>query len=219
MTTSRPRSGRILPGSALLFASVAWQPVPAIAALFAGQRQVRHPENAIGMQPGQPSRTALGAARLRAAHQVLDDASILADPLAAAHSRRRHRGVARRTRGRTRPGRGCAGSSRSAAASPKTRWRRGRRRRDTARGARRRARYAGLPHAARDRLAHLRGRSSRDAGVEARDAGRGGDRRAGDAELRPDRFRARDPGRRARRGRFRCRASAASSAGLASCPI
>lgn len=34
------------------------------------------------MQTGQPSRTALGAARLRAAHQVLDDASILADPLA-----------------------------------------------------------------------------------------------------------------------------------------
>jgi methyltransferase (TIGR00027 family) len=36
-----------------------------------------------GMQPGQPSLTALGAARLRAAHQVLDGASILADPLAA----------------------------------------------------------------------------------------------------------------------------------------
>jgi len=35
------------------------------------------------MQPGQPSRTALSAARLRAAHQVLDNASILADPLAA----------------------------------------------------------------------------------------------------------------------------------------
>src|ERR1700694_4352171 len=35
------------------------------------------------MQPGQPSQTALGAARLRAAHQVLDDASILVDPLAA----------------------------------------------------------------------------------------------------------------------------------------
>ncbi len=35
------------------------------------------------MQPGQPSLTALGAARLRAAHQVLDNASILADPLAA----------------------------------------------------------------------------------------------------------------------------------------
>jgi methyltransferase (TIGR00027 family) len=35
------------------------------------------------MQPGQPSQTALGAARLRAAHQVLDGASILADPLAA----------------------------------------------------------------------------------------------------------------------------------------
>ena len=34
------------------------------------------------MQPGQPSLTALGAARLRAAHQVLDGASILADPLA-----------------------------------------------------------------------------------------------------------------------------------------
>jgi methyltransferase (TIGR00027 family) len=34
------------------------------------------------MQPGQPSRTALSAARLRAAHQVLDNASILADPLA-----------------------------------------------------------------------------------------------------------------------------------------
>jgi|SRR4051794_15321986 len=34
------------------------------------------------MQTGQPSRTALGAARLRAAHQVLDRASILADPLA-----------------------------------------------------------------------------------------------------------------------------------------
>ena len=34
------------------------------------------------MLTGQPSRTALGAARLRAAHQVLDDASILADPLA-----------------------------------------------------------------------------------------------------------------------------------------
>jgi hypothetical protein len=30
------------------------------------------------MQPGQPSLTALGAARLRAAHQVLDGASILA---------------------------------------------------------------------------------------------------------------------------------------------
>jgi methyltransferase (TIGR00027 family) len=35
------------------------------------------------MQPGRPSLTALGAARLRAAHQVLDGASILADPLAA----------------------------------------------------------------------------------------------------------------------------------------
>ena len=35
------------------------------------------------MQPGQPSLTALGAARLRAAHQVLDNASILVDPLAA----------------------------------------------------------------------------------------------------------------------------------------
>jgi methyltransferase (TIGR00027 family) len=34
------------------------------------------------MQPGQPSLTALSAARLRAAHQVLDNASILADPLA-----------------------------------------------------------------------------------------------------------------------------------------
>jgi methyltransferase (TIGR00027 family) len=34
------------------------------------------------MQPGQPSLTALGAARLRAAHQVLDGASILDDPLA-----------------------------------------------------------------------------------------------------------------------------------------
>ena len=34
------------------------------------------------MQPGQPSLTALGAARLCAAHQVLDGASILADPLA-----------------------------------------------------------------------------------------------------------------------------------------
>src|SRR5260221_191394 len=34
------------------------------------------------MQPGQPSLTALGAARLRAAHQVLDNASILVDPLA-----------------------------------------------------------------------------------------------------------------------------------------
>jgi methyltransferase (TIGR00027 family) len=34
------------------------------------------------MQPGQPSLTALGAARLRAAHQVLDGASILVDPLA-----------------------------------------------------------------------------------------------------------------------------------------
>jgi methyltransferase (TIGR00027 family) len=34
------------------------------------------------MQPGRPSLTALGAARLRAAHQVLDQASILADPLA-----------------------------------------------------------------------------------------------------------------------------------------
>jgi methyltransferase (TIGR00027 family) len=34
------------------------------------------------MQPGQPSLTALGAARLRAAHQVLDNASILKDPLA-----------------------------------------------------------------------------------------------------------------------------------------
>jgi methyltransferase (TIGR00027 family) len=34
------------------------------------------------MQPGQPSRTALGAARLRAAHQLIDGASILTDPLA-----------------------------------------------------------------------------------------------------------------------------------------
>ena len=34
------------------------------------------------MQPGQPSLPALGAARLRAAHQVLDKASILRDPLA-----------------------------------------------------------------------------------------------------------------------------------------
>lgn len=34
------------------------------------------------MQPGQPSRTALGAASLRAAHQVLDKAAIFADPLA-----------------------------------------------------------------------------------------------------------------------------------------
>lgn len=34
------------------------------------------------MQPGQSSLTALGAAHLRAAHQVLDGASILADPLA-----------------------------------------------------------------------------------------------------------------------------------------
>src|SRR6266446_865970 len=34
------------------------------------------------MQTGQPSLTALGATRLRAAHQVLDNASILADPLA-----------------------------------------------------------------------------------------------------------------------------------------
>lgn len=34
------------------------------------------------MQTGQPSLTALGAARLRAAHQVLDHASIMADPLA-----------------------------------------------------------------------------------------------------------------------------------------
>jgi methyltransferase (TIGR00027 family) len=34
------------------------------------------------MQPGQPSRTALGAAGLRAAHQVLDGASIFRDPLA-----------------------------------------------------------------------------------------------------------------------------------------
>src|ERR1700709_1732986 len=34
------------------------------------------------MQPEQPSRTALGAAGLRAAHQVLDGAAIFADPLA-----------------------------------------------------------------------------------------------------------------------------------------
>jgi methyltransferase (TIGR00027 family) len=34
------------------------------------------------MHPGQPSRTALGAAGLRAAHQVLDGAVIFADPLA-----------------------------------------------------------------------------------------------------------------------------------------
>jgi methyltransferase (TIGR00027 family) len=34
------------------------------------------------MQPGQPSRTALGAAGLRAAHQVLDGAALFADPLA-----------------------------------------------------------------------------------------------------------------------------------------
>ena len=34
------------------------------------------------MQPGQPSRTALGAAGHRAAHQVLDGAAIFADPLA-----------------------------------------------------------------------------------------------------------------------------------------
>jgi methyltransferase (TIGR00027 family) len=34
------------------------------------------------MQPGQPSRTALGAAGLRAAHQVLDGAAIFVDPLA-----------------------------------------------------------------------------------------------------------------------------------------
>jgi len=34
------------------------------------------------MQPGQPSRTALGAARVRAAHQLIDGASILVDPLA-----------------------------------------------------------------------------------------------------------------------------------------
>ncbi len=34
------------------------------------------------MQTGQPSLTSLSAARLRAAHQVLDHASILADPLA-----------------------------------------------------------------------------------------------------------------------------------------
>jgi methyltransferase (TIGR00027 family) len=34
------------------------------------------------MQPGQPSRTALGAAGLRAAHQVLDGAAIFEDPFA-----------------------------------------------------------------------------------------------------------------------------------------
>src|SRR3954452_13217366 len=34
------------------------------------------------MQPGRPSRTALGAAGLRAAHQVLDGAAIFEDPLA-----------------------------------------------------------------------------------------------------------------------------------------
>jgi methyltransferase (TIGR00027 family) len=34
------------------------------------------------MRPGQPSRTALGAAGLRAAHQVLDGAAIFSDPLA-----------------------------------------------------------------------------------------------------------------------------------------
>jgi methyltransferase (TIGR00027 family) len=34
------------------------------------------------MQPGQPSHTALGAAGLRAAHQVLDGAAIFEDPLA-----------------------------------------------------------------------------------------------------------------------------------------
>jgi methyltransferase (TIGR00027 family) len=34
------------------------------------------------MQPGQPSRTALGAAGLRAAHQLLDGAAIFEDPLA-----------------------------------------------------------------------------------------------------------------------------------------
>jgi hypothetical protein len=34
------------------------------------------------MQPGPPSLAALGAARLRAAHQLLDGASILVDPLA-----------------------------------------------------------------------------------------------------------------------------------------
>jgi len=34
------------------------------------------------MLRGQPSLTALGAARLRAAHQLLDGGSILADPLA-----------------------------------------------------------------------------------------------------------------------------------------
>ncbi|KIZ40176.1 MULTISPECIES: SAM-dependent methyltransferase [Rhodopseudomonas] len=34
------------------------------------------------MEPGQPSRTALGAAGLRAAHQVLDHGAIFSDPLA-----------------------------------------------------------------------------------------------------------------------------------------
>src|SRR3981189_37615 len=34
------------------------------------------------MQTGQPSRTALGVAGLRAAHQVLDHAAIFTDPLA-----------------------------------------------------------------------------------------------------------------------------------------
>jgi methyltransferase (TIGR00027 family) len=34
------------------------------------------------MQPGQPSRTALGAAGLRAAHQVLDGGAVFKDPLA-----------------------------------------------------------------------------------------------------------------------------------------
>jgi len=36
------------------------------------------------MQPGQPSRTAIGAARHRAAHQVLDHGAIFDDPLAMA---------------------------------------------------------------------------------------------------------------------------------------
>jgi O-methyltransferase involved in polyketide biosynthesis len=34
------------------------------------------------MQPGQPSRTALGAAAHRAVHQVLERGQIFADPLA-----------------------------------------------------------------------------------------------------------------------------------------
>ena len=51
----------------------------------------RAPKISGDMQPGQPSRTALGAARLRAAHQVLDGASILADPLAVRILGRRSR--------------------------------------------------------------------------------------------------------------------------------